>query len=179
MDRMDAVDWLGNFLSCRDCPHGEIREKGLCDLGQVCVRDRRARRIDRFFAASPQEAAKYLDHPYFELRVGAVKYASVFQLRALIDDEEPDVRAMVAQRLPLRLAERMIGDRDRKVRMALAQRVEGASLVKANAFRASLAGAKLGGADFRGANLFQAEFLDASTEGAAFEEADLTGTKLA
>ncbi len=130
MDRMDAVDWLGNFLSCRDCPHVEIREKGLCDLGQVCVRDRRARRIDRFFAASPQESAKYLDHPYFELRVGAVKYASVFQLRALIDDEEPDVRAMVAQRLPLRLAEKLIGDSDRKVRMAMAQRVEGAGLVK-------------------------------------------------
>ncbi|MBM3624125.1 MAG: LRV FeS4 cluster domain-containing protein, partial [Alphaproteobacteria bacterium] len=30
---MDAVDWLGNFLSCRDCPHLAIREKGLCDLG--------------------------------------------------------------------------------------------------------------------------------------------------
>lgn len=127
---MEALDWQGELLSCRDCPHQEIRARGLCNLGQTCVRDRRSRRIDHFFSVNPFEAGKYLYHPYFEVRVGAAKYASVFLLTPLLDDEEPDVRAMVAQRLPLRLAQRLLDDPEPKVRMALAQRVDGRALVK-------------------------------------------------
>jgi hypothetical protein len=32
--------------------------------------DRRARRIDRFFAANPAQAEHHLAHPYFEVRAG-------------------------------------------------------------------------------------------------------------
>ncbi|MDR3376440.1 MAG: 4Fe4S-binding leucine-rich repeat protein, partial [Ancalomicrobiaceae bacterium] len=62
------TDWLGNPVSCTDCPHEESRAKGLCDLGRTCVKDRRGKRIYRFFAANPLEAERYLDHPYFEVR---------------------------------------------------------------------------------------------------------------
>ncbi len=96
----EALDWRGQPLSCSDCPHKEIRSEKSCDLGRICVRDRRARRIDRFFAANPGEAENYLTHPYFEARALAAKYAHVFVLAPLVDDPEPDVRAMVARRLP-------------------------------------------------------------------------------
>ncbi len=88
----------------------------------ISGRDRHARRIVRFFAASPRKTTKYLSHLYFDLRVGAAKNASVFHLRALIDDEESDVRQMEAQRLPPHLAEKPISDPDRKVRTVMARR---------------------------------------------------------
>ena len=94
----ETVDWLGRAVSCGDCPHEVIRAEGRCDLGRICVRDRRTKRIDRFFAANPKEAEKYLGHPYFEARVLAAKHASVFLLPPLLNDVEPDVRAMVADR---------------------------------------------------------------------------------
>src|SRR5262245_62145042 len=81
----EAFDWQGKPVSCRECPHKEIRSEATCDLGRICVRDRRARRIDRFFAANPTEAENYLDHPYFEARALAAKYASVFQLQPMLD----------------------------------------------------------------------------------------------
>ena len=97
----EAIDWLGRPVSCGDCPHELIRAEARCDLGRICVRDRRSKRIDRFFAANPDEADNYLDHPYFEARVLAAKRATIFLLAPLLNDPEPDVRAMVAHRLPV------------------------------------------------------------------------------
>jgi hypothetical protein len=81
-----AFDWLGNPVRCADCPYEETRAAGLCDLGKTCVMDRRARRIDRFFALNPAQAERHLAHPYFEVRTLAARYASPFRLVALIDD---------------------------------------------------------------------------------------------
>ncbi|MBD3814093.1 MAG: hypothetical protein IE917_18080 [Betaproteobacteria bacterium] len=93
-DAPPAIDWLGNPVSCRDCPHEENRVSGLCDLGRACVRDLRSRRIDRFFSINPGLADSYLDHPFFEVRSIAARYASPFRLLPLLSDIEPDVRAM-------------------------------------------------------------------------------------
>jgi hypothetical protein len=125
----EAVDWLGRPVSCKDCPHESMRTQGRCDLGRICVRDRRSKRIDRFFASNPLLANRYLQHPYFELRVLAAKHASVFLLPRLIGDDEPDVRAMVAYRLPVSRIAVLKNDPDRKVRLAVAQRVEGQDLI--------------------------------------------------
>src|SRR5208282_2267169 len=125
----EAIDWLGRPVSCRDCPHEVIRAEARCDLGRICVRDRRAKRIDRFFAANPKEAEKYLAHSYFEARVLAAKHASVFLLPPLLNDVEPDVRAMAAHRLAVSRIARLRHDPDRKVRMVVAQRLQGAALI--------------------------------------------------
>ena len=125
----ETVDWLGNPVSCRDCPHEENRRAGLCDLGRVCVNDRRGKRIDRFFAADPPTADRYLEHPYFEVRTLAAKYASLFRLGPLIADPEPDVRAMVALRLPKIRVRGFVADPDRRVRMTVARRLDGDDLV--------------------------------------------------
>src|SRR5208283_3658603 len=100
-DEDGAVDWLGNPVSCVDCPHEETRAEGRCEFGRACVMDRRARRVDRFFSANPAQADVHLAHPYFEVRTLAARYATPFGLTALIADPEPDVRAMVALRLPV------------------------------------------------------------------------------
>ena len=125
----ETVDWLGRPVCCGDCPHEVIRTQGHCDLGRICVRDRRARRIDRFFAANPGEAENYLAHPYFEARALAAKHASVFLLPPLLNDVEPDVRAMAAHRLPVNRIAGLRRDPDRKVRMVVAQRLQGAALI--------------------------------------------------
>ncbi len=121
-------DWLGNPVSCADCPYDETRAAGRCDLGRICVMDRRARRIDRFFAANPAQAERHLAHPYFEVRALAARYASPFRLAALLDDPEPDVRATVALRLPLSRIGALARDREPRVRGALAQRLSGEAL---------------------------------------------------
>ena len=125
----ETVDWLGNPVSCRDCAHEENRRAGMCDLGRTCVNDRRGKRIDRFFAANPLQADRYLGHPYFEVRTLAVKYASLFRLTPLIDDPEPDVRARAALRLPKPRARGCAGAPDRGVRMTVARRLDGEDLV--------------------------------------------------
>ena len=60
-----AADWLGNPVSCADCPNEETRAAGRCEFGRACVMDRRARRIDRFFAANPAHAERHLDASLF------------------------------------------------------------------------------------------------------------------
>ena len=117
-DEDGAFDWLGNPVSCADCPYEETRAAGRCDLGKTCVMDRRARRIDRFFALNPAQAERHLAHPYFEVRTLAARYASPFRLVALIDDAEPDVRAMVALRLPLARIGALAHDPEPRVRIA-------------------------------------------------------------
>jgi hypothetical protein len=94
----EALDWLGQPVSCRDCPHEDIRSGAHCDLGRVCVQDRRARRIDRFFAANSGQAPNYLRHSYFEVRALAAKYAHVFVLPPLLSDPEPSGGAGGARR---------------------------------------------------------------------------------
>lgn len=128
-DAPPAIDWLGNPVSCRDCPHEENRVSGLCDLGRACVRDLRARRIDRFFSINPGLADSYLDHPFFEVRSIAARYASPFRLLPLLSDVEPDVRAMAAIRLPASRVLALRSDPDRRVRIALARRLTGEDLV--------------------------------------------------
>ncbi|WP_264817144.1 4Fe4S-binding leucine-rich repeat protein, partial [Gluconobacter kondonii] len=61
-------DWLGHKLHCQGCRHEELHRDGRCRRGRVCVRDARARRIERFFRENPLDADGYLNHPYFEVR---------------------------------------------------------------------------------------------------------------
>ena len=58
-------------------------------LGRICVRDKRSKRIDGFFASNPELAGDYLDHLYFEVRALAAKYANPFQIARLMNDREP------------------------------------------------------------------------------------------
>jgi len=93
------------------------------------VRDRRARRIDRFFKDNPPLANAYLNHEYFEVRAIAARYASVLRLPALLNDPEPEVRASAAMRLPEARISALIHDIEPRVRIALANRLEGAALL--------------------------------------------------
>jgi len=52
-DSEAATDWTGRPFSCQDCPHRDLRAGGRCVLGRICVRDKRSKRIDRFFAKNP------------------------------------------------------------------------------------------------------------------------------
>ena len=88
-----VVDWTGKPFSCQECPHQAIREEGRCVLGRICVRDQRAKRIDRFFAANTGVVGEYLEHPYFEIRAIAAKHANVFMLPRIMRDKDPEVRA--------------------------------------------------------------------------------------
>jgi hypothetical protein len=98
----EQLDWLGQPVRCGDCPHQSLREAGGCQEGRACVRDRRARRVDRFFKGEPELANDYLTHPYFEVRTVAARYASLFKLGPLLRDPEPEVRAVAVMRLPER-----------------------------------------------------------------------------
>ena len=118
-----VIDWTGKPFSCQDCPHQPMREQGRCVLGRICVRDQRAKRIDRFFAANAQFVGDYIDHPYFEIRTIAAKHANIFLLPRLMRDKDPEVRAMVAMRLPVSRVREMMDDADRKVRIACAMRL--------------------------------------------------------
>ncbi len=66
-----AFDWQGRPVRCRDCRHQAVRRSGMCQKGETCVYDQRARRVDRFFANHPELADEYLTHPYFEVRAKA------------------------------------------------------------------------------------------------------------
>ena len=80
------LDWLGRPIRCRECAHSSLNREGLCRKGATCVRDRRARRIDRFFKDNPPLANAYLNHEYFEVCAIAARYASVLRLPALLND---------------------------------------------------------------------------------------------
>src|SRR6516164_7169150 len=119
----EKLDWLGQPVRCADCPHHSLRNAGGCQEGRACVRDRRARRVDRFFTKQPELADEYLDHPYFEVRAVAAKYASVFRLPVLLADPEPEVRAVAVLRLPEQKSQALRHEPDRRVRLAVASRV--------------------------------------------------------
>lgn len=124
-----ALDWLGNAVDCDKCPHAAMRAEGHCQKTHSCVQDRRNKRIERFFIDNPDLADSYLEHPYFEVRTIAARFASPFRLRALLTDEEPEVRAAAVMRLPIRQIESLRDDPDRRVRIAVAYRLEGGALV--------------------------------------------------
>lgn len=134
LDPMDtsseALDWLGQPVSCRDCPHEAMHRDGRCRKGNSCVRDQRVRRVDRFFNEHPNLADAYLDHPYFEVRARAAKWGTVFRIPDLLEDPEPEVRAMAILRLPLSRVAHLANDPERRVRMAVASRMDGHSLIK-------------------------------------------------
>ncbi|MHB1229941.1 MAG: 4Fe4S-binding leucine-rich repeat protein [Halothiobacillus sp.] len=96
-----AVDWQGRAFDCQGCAD-EAKPAGRCTLMQACVRDRYAKRIDRFFSWNPGLAKDYLDHPYFEVRACAVRHADVFHLPSMMDDPDETVRWSTAQRLTRR-----------------------------------------------------------------------------
>jgi hypothetical protein len=128
-EALETLDWLGQPVRCRDCRHEAMHRDGRCRKGRACVRDRRAKRVERFFGEHSGLADDYLDHAYVEVRAIAVKYASPFRLPALLADSEPEVRAMAVLRLPADRVRPLAGDRDRRVRIAVASRVEGRALI--------------------------------------------------
>src|SRR5271169_2423143 len=91
-DINEARDWQGKEVCCDSCPHRELLSKSQCRLRLACIEDRYARRIDRFFEWNPEIANASLDHPYFEVRAVAAKYADVVQLPQLLDDPDETVR---------------------------------------------------------------------------------------
>ena len=94
----EARDWQGESLDCSACCHNDLRPVGGCKLLQACVRDRYARRIDRFFSWNRPLANDYLDHPYFEVRAVAARIAAQ-HLPAMLEDSEQMVRELAEQRL--------------------------------------------------------------------------------
>ena len=94
-DPDQAIDWQGQTFDCAGCPD-DAKPAGRCALMEACVRDRYAKRIERFFSWNPELANDYLDHPYFEVRACAARKADVFHLRALIDDPDETVRWVAA-----------------------------------------------------------------------------------
>ncbi len=124
----EARDWQGQPIDCRACPQRALLATDRCAVSRACVLDRYARRIDRFFAWNPELANGYLDHPYFEVRAVAAKYADVFHLPPLLKDLDETVRWSVAQRLPPRYLRELKSDAHREVRIRVAYRVEGGDL---------------------------------------------------
>lgn len=123
-DPVEALDWQGETVRCRDCRHRPLRKQGLCIKGRSCIRDRRARRIDDFLKKNIVLANEYLDHPYFEVRAIAARYANIFKLPALFDDPEVDVRVAAVLRLHDAKIARLVNDPEPKVRMAVATRLK-------------------------------------------------------
>ncbi len=120
----EAIDWLGQPVSCEACVHRDLLAQGLCKLKRACVRDRYARRIDRFFEWNPKLADQYLDHPHFEVRAIAAKRASPFRLTALLNDPDETVRWNAARRLPRRCLLNLRNDPHREVRIRVASLLE-------------------------------------------------------
>ncbi|MGA7809158.1 4Fe4S-binding leucine-rich repeat protein, partial [Bradyrhizobium sp.] len=121
IDEIDeARDWLGNDVDCAGCAHNALLSTGGCRRQRACVNDRYARRIDRFFNWNPALADAYLQHPHFEVRAIAAKFANMFLLPPLLDDPEETVRWNAARRLPKRLVLRLRTDPHREVRIRIA-----------------------------------------------------------
>ncbi|MEM8571740.1 MAG: 4Fe4S-binding leucine-rich repeat protein [Pseudomonadota bacterium] len=119
----EPVDWQGVPLDCTACQFRSRLDTGQCGLGWACVHDRYAKRIERFFLLNPELADECLRMPYFETRINAARVATLFRLPALLNDEDPGVRAMAILRLPVKHAQRRIKDPDRRVRIAVAHRL--------------------------------------------------------
>lgn len=123
-DGIDVVDWQGQAIDCSRCAYQSLREGGQCEPGRACVQDRYARRIDRFLRWNNHLANELLDHPYFEVRAIAVRFADVFRLPALIEDPDETVRLQLALRLPHRPLLKLRHDVHREVRIRVALRLD-------------------------------------------------------
>lgn len=89
----EALDWLGHSIDCGVCAYRDrILSEGQCKPLTACIHDRYAKRIERFLDNNPEISDEVLDHPYFEVRAIATKYASIFRLPALLKDPDPEVR---------------------------------------------------------------------------------------
>jgi len=115
----EAVDWQGAKVECAGCAHVGLNAEERCRLKHACVRDRYARRIDRFFDWNAALANDYLTHPHFEVRAIAAKHASVFRLPSLLDDPDETVRWNAARRVPKRLILKLRNDPHREVRIRI------------------------------------------------------------
>jgi hypothetical protein len=124
-----VLDWQGREVCCDGCVHRELIHEQRCRQKHVCVHDRSPQRIEQFFKNNPELANDFLTHPYFEVRVAAAKYADVFRLTALLNDEDETVRWNAALRLPRRFQLRLRNDPDREVRIRVASHLEGEELV--------------------------------------------------
>jgi hypothetical protein len=116
-DIVEARDWLGCIVDCSACSHGALNASGGCTLRHACVRDRYAPRVDRFFSRNSALANGYVEHPYFEVRAVAAKYADVFHVSKLLRDPDETVRWSAVQRLPLRMLRGLRKDSHREVRI--------------------------------------------------------------
>ena len=115
---------LDRPVSCADRPYEETRAAGLCDLGQTCVMDRRARRIDRFFAANPVHVERHLAHRY--PRYARWRRAMPRRLADGAATRRRAGRARDGRRCDCRGADRAFDEGSRgRVRIAIAQRLAG------------------------------------------------------
>ena len=105
-----ALDWQGREVCCAGCVHRELIREDRCRQKHVCVHDRSPSRIEEFFKTNPGLANDFLSHPYFEVRAAAAKYADVFRLTALLNDDDESVRWNAALRLPRRFLLRLRED---------------------------------------------------------------------
>jgi hypothetical protein len=124
----EAIDWLGQPVSCLRCGHRDLLAEDYCRPKRACIHDRYARRIDRFFNQNPEHADGYLSHPYFEVRAIATKFAAVFRLPALLGDPDETVRWNAARRLPRRYLLAMRADPHREVRIRVASLLDPADI---------------------------------------------------
>jgi hypothetical protein len=95
-----AMDWQGREVYCTGCVHRELIREQRYRQKHICVHDRSSQRVEQFFKNNPGLANEFLSHPYFEVRAAAVKFADVFYLTALLNDEDETVRWNAALRLP-------------------------------------------------------------------------------
>jgi hypothetical protein len=123
-----AMDWQGREVCCTGCVHRELIREQRCRQKHICVHDRSPQRIEQFFKNNPGLANDFLSHPYFEVRAAAAKYADVFHLTALLNDEDESVRWNAAMRLPRRFLLRLRNDPNREVRIRVASHLEGEEL---------------------------------------------------
>jgi|CZKF01.1.fsa_nt_gi hypothetical protein len=124
-----ALDWQGREVCCTGCVHRELIREERCRQKHVCVQDRSPSRIEEFFKTNPGLANDFLSHSYFEVRAAAAKYADVFRLTALLNDEDESVRWNAALRLPRRFLLRLRDDPHREVRIRIASHLEGEELM--------------------------------------------------
>ena len=120
----EAIDWQGRQVDCGPCTHRGVNEGGRCALKHACVRDRYARRIDRFFTWNPELSNAYLDHPHFEVRAIAAKFADLVLLPPLLADPDETVRWNAVCRLPRRYLLLLREDPHREVRIRVASLLE-------------------------------------------------------
>jgi hypothetical protein len=108
---------------CAACPHVDFLADGHCQPGEICVRARSGRQIDRFFGKHPGEARRYLDDAFWERRAIACRYVPLACVYARMRDADEIVRRVVASRLPPERLVDMARDPAREVRLMVAQRL--------------------------------------------------------